>query len=71
MSRLFALLLAALAGVYVLVVRGALTLDLGIGRRTRPLGPLSRTIAAPPEVIFDIVAAPNLGRTPRAMRDKL
>ena len=71
MSRLFALLLAALAGVYGLVVRGALTLDLGIGRRTRPLGPLSRTIAAPPEVIFDIVAAPYLGRTPRAMRDKL
>ncbi|MBA3429095.1 MAG: SRPBCC family protein, partial [Actinobacteria bacterium] len=53
---------------YVLVVRGALTLDLGIGRRTRPLGP---HIAAPPEVIFEIVAAPYLGRTPRAMRDKL
>ena len=60
-----------LAGVYALVVRGALTLDLGIGRRTRPLGPLTRTIAAPPEVIFDVIAAPYLGRTPRAMQDKL
>lgn len=64
-------LVAALAGVYALVVRGALTIDLGIGRRTRPLGPLTRTIAAPPEVIFDVIAAPYLGRTPRAMQDKL
>jgi uncharacterized protein YndB with AHSA1/START domain len=66
-----ALALAAIAGWTLLVVRGALTLDLGIGRRTRPLGPLRRTIAAPPEVVFDVIAAPYLGRTPRAMRDKL
>jgi uncharacterized protein YndB with AHSA1/START domain len=64
-------LLAAAAGGYVLVVRGALTLDLGIGRRVRPLGPIERTIAAPAETVFDLIAAPYLGRTPRAMHDKL
>ena len=62
---------AVAAGGYVLLVRGALTLDLGVGRRLRPLGPLTRTIAAPPETVFDVVATPYLGRTPRAMRDKL
>jgi hypothetical protein len=62
---------ASLAGAYVLVVRGALTLDLELGRRTRPLGPIELTIEAPPEVVFDVIAAPYLGKTPRAMQDKL
>jgi hypothetical protein len=64
-------LLAAGAGGYALLVRRALTLDLGIGRRIRPLGPIERTIAAPPETVFDVIAGPYLGRTPRAMQDKL
>ena len=64
-------LLAAGAGGYALLVRGALTVDLGVGRRLRPLGPIERTIAAPPETVFDVIAGPYLGRTPRAMRDKL
>ena len=55
----------------MLLIRGALTLDLGVGRRLRPLGPLVRTIAAPQETIFDIIAGPYLNRTPRAMQDKL
>jgi uncharacterized protein YndB with AHSA1/START domain len=63
-------LLAAGAGGYA-VSRGGLTLDLGVGRRTRPLGPIERTIAAPPETVFDVIAAPYLGRTPRALADKL
>lgn len=63
--------LAAAAGGYALVVRGALTLDLGVGRRVRPLGPITRTIAAPPEIVFDTIASPYLHRTPRAMHDKL
>ena len=56
---------------YVLVVRGALTLDLGVGRRVRPLGPLRLTIDAAPETVFDVVAAPYLGRTPRALGGEL
>ena len=51
--------------LWALTVRGSLTLDLGIGRRFRPLGPLRYEIAAPREVVFDVVAAPYLGRTPR------
>ena len=65
---------ASVAGVgalYELIARGLLTLDLGVGRRVRPLGPLVRTIAAPPEVVFDVIARPYLGRTPRAMQDRL
>jgi uncharacterized protein YndB with AHSA1/START domain len=64
-------LVAAGAGGYTLLVRGALTLDLGVGRRVRPLGPIERMIAAPPETVFDVIAAPYLRRTPRAMQDKL
>jgi hypothetical protein len=56
---------------YRLLARGALTIDLGVGRRLQPLGPLVETIAAPPEVVFDVIAAPYLGRTPRALADKL
>jgi hypothetical protein len=64
-------LTGALGAVYVLVVRGDLTLDLRIGRRTRALGPLRCSIAAPPEIVFDVIAAPYLERTPRAMDSKL
>ena len=56
---------------YRLVARGELTLDLGRGRRLQPLGPLLQEIAAPPELVFDVIAAPYLGRTPRALADKL
>ena len=64
---------AAAAGTaaYRLVTSGALTLDLGAGRRLQPLGPLLRTIAAPREVVFDVIAAPYLERTPRALEGKL
>jgi hypothetical protein len=57
--------------VYRLLAGGALTLDVGVGRRLQPLGPLVRAIAAPPDVVFDVIAAPYLGRTPRALADKL
>src|SRR5919106_3443783 len=60
-----------LAGGAALVARAGLTLDIGIGRRIRPLGPIALEIAAPPEVVFDVIAAPYLGRTPRALRGKL
>jgi hypothetical protein len=62
---------AGVATGSLLVARGILTLDVGIGRRLRPLGPIRVAIAAPREVVFDVIAAPYLGRTPRAMADKL
>jgi hypothetical protein len=69
--RALAGLLALGAGGYALLVRGQLTLDIGVGRRIRPLGPIERMIAAPPEVVFDVIAAPYLDRTPRALAGKL
>jgi hypothetical protein len=60
---------AALA--WALVVRGTLSVDLGVGRRYRPLGPMTVRIAAPRDVVFAVVSEPYLDRTPRAMRAKL
>lgn len=65
------LALGGLAGGFLLMVRGAVTIDLGLGRRSRKLGPLNAEIMAQPEVVFDMVAAPYLGRTPRALAGKL
>lgn len=48
--------------LYRQLVRGALTVDTGIGRRTIELGPLTEDIDAPREVVFEVVAAPYLGR---------
>jgi hypothetical protein len=59
------------AGSYLGVVTGALTLDLHRGRRTRPLGPQLVEIAAPREVVFDVIAQPYLGRPTHAMADKV
>jgi hypothetical protein len=57
--------------VWALVVRGSLSLDLGVGRRFRPLGPMTFRIAAPRELVFEVVSGPYLGRTPRALGAKL
>lgn len=62
---------AAAAGTYVGLVSGRLALDLGVGRRTRRLGPLTVDVAAPREVVFVVAAAPYAERRPRAMRDKV
>jgi Polyketide cyclase / dehydrase and lipid transport len=56
---------------YALVVRGSLTVDLGIGRSVRPLGPFTTEIAAPREIVFDVIADPYLRPTPRALASKL
>jgi hypothetical protein len=58
-------------GAYVLAVRGSLMLDLGVGRWVRPLGRYALDIAAPRELVFDVISAPYLGRTPRALEHKL
>jgi hypothetical protein len=61
---------AAAAG-YVGLVTGACPLDLGLGRRVRPLSPQQLEMAAPRELVFDVIAEPYLGRTPRAVAEKL
>jgi len=67
--------LSAAAGVgglaCYLTVTGKLTADTGWGRRVRPLGPFSIDIAVPVGTVFDVIAIPYSGRTPRAMADKL
>ena len=59
------------AAGYVGLVTGAGPVDLGVGRRVRPLGPQLIDMAAPREVVFDVIAQPYLGRAPRALADKL
>lgn len=57
--------------LYRLLARGALTIDTGIGRKVRELGPVDFEIAAPREVVFEVIASPYLGRTPRALAGEL
>lgn len=45
--------------------------DAAAGRFQQRLGPITVQIPAAPQVVFDVVAAPYLGKTPRAMADKL
>ena len=61
----------AARAIYRSVVSGALTLDLGIGRRVRPLGPLTVQIDAPRDLVFDVVAAPYLGNAGREAAEKI
>lgn len=67
--------LAATAGLsalaYRLLVEGDLTLDTGYGRRTRPLGLEPVEVAAPRDVVFDVLAAPYGDRVPRALAEKV
>lgn len=62
---------AAGVGAYLGLVSGMMSLDLGVGRRTRPLGPLTIDIEAPRELVFDAIAAPYAERAPRALREKV
>jgi hypothetical protein len=62
---------ACVAGTYVGLVTGRLSLDLGVGRRTRPLGPLTVDISAPRDVVYTVATAPYAERRPRAMREKV
>jgi hypothetical protein len=61
----------AAGGVYWGLVTAAVPVDLGIGRRTRPLDPQSIDIRAAREVVFDLLAEPYLGRATRALREKV
>ncbi len=67
------LLVAAGAGSagYVGLVTGRLTVHLGVGRRTRALGPLVVDIAAPRAVVYAAAVAPYGVRRPRTMQEKV
>ena len=71
--RKLGLVAGALIGAagYRLAVSGGVTVDTGLGRRTRPLGPLTFAIAAPRDTVFDVIVSPYLGRTPRAIADEI
>lgn len=65
--------LGAFAGkaAYDGIVEGKLTLDTGVGRRVRPLGPVEFEFEAPPETVFDLIAVPYGERPPRALQEKV
>jgi len=71
--RLLAALFVVAAGRrgYRLLASGALTVDVGAGRRIRVLGPRTWTIAAPRETVFDVLAAAYQEKTTRALREKV
>jgi hypothetical protein len=53
------------------MMRGKLTLDLGWGRSLHTVGPLTARIEAPRPLVFQQIASPYLGRTPREAREHL
>ena len=56
---------------YRFYASGAVTIDTGIGRRIRGLGPQTWNIAANRETVFDFIEDRYLGKTPRSMKDDL
>ena len=73
LTLVVAVLLLALPiiGGMLLIASGSLTLDTGCGRRTRALGPQLVRIAAPRQLVFEMVAAPYGIDPPRAFREKI
>jgi hypothetical protein len=62
---------AAAVGGYLGLVTGAVPIDLGVGRRLRPLGPVGVDIDAPRDVVFDVLSEPYLARQTHAMAEKI
>ncbi len=58
-----ALLLGGL-WLFFLLAKGTLTLDLGWGRSRHPLGPITLQLAAPRDLVYELIQAPYTG--PRA-----
>jgi hypothetical protein len=56
---------------YRFYASGAVTIDSGVGRRVRELGPVTWEIAADRETVFEVIASPYLGKTPRSMKEHL
>ncbi len=70
---MFIVVVVALAAAgYVLIATGRLTLDTGLGRRVRPLGPQIVRIAAPRELVFELIEVPYLSANPPTeLREKI
>ena len=66
-----AALAAGGAVAFFLASRGVMALDLGIGRTLHALGPITIHIGAPRDLVFDIIAAPYLGKMPASMEGKI
>jgi hypothetical protein len=56
------LIVASGAAMFLALAMGRLHLDLGVGRSLHQLGPITITIRAPRELVFEMIAAPYLGR---------
>jgi hypothetical protein len=56
---------------FFLVSRGLVHIDLGVGRSFHALGPIRVRIAAPRDLVYDIVSAPYLGRMPASLEGKI
>jgi hypothetical protein len=63
-GALGALLVGGVAAGFVLLAMGRLHLDLGWGRSIHELGPIEIRIDAGRELVFELISAPYLGRTP-------
>jgi hypothetical protein len=59
-----ALLICGMAGMFLLLAMGRLHLDLGWGRSIHELGPIKIRIGAPRDLVFELISAPYLDRTP-------
>jgi hypothetical protein len=59
------LLVGGMAGGLLLLAMGRLHLDLGWGRSVHQLGPIEVRIAAPRELVYEMIREPYLGHTPR------
>lgn len=59
------------AVAYRQLVTGRLVIDTGTGRTMQFLGPLTVTIDAPREIVFDVIEGPYLKKTPRALQDEI
>jgi len=62
---LAAIMLVGAGGAFLLLAMGRLTLDLGWGRSVHELGPIVKRIAAPRELVFEVLNAPYTTRAPR------
>lgn len=59
------LLIGGMAGGFLLLAMGRLHLDLGWGRSFHELGPIEIRIAAPRDLVFEMISEPYLGHTPK------